>query len=251
MKKTGLVLGGGGAKGSYEIGVWAALRDLGMEGEIGGVSGASIGALNMALFAQGDLQRALELWLGLSTRDVVGVDFKRVLLSRSGALSQKKVRAVIEGVLDSEAILRSPLELYACCCRTQGYQAEYIPLKRPLPAPVETILLASSAIPVAFPPVQMDGRLYCDGGVADNEPARPLYDAGYRRIILVGLNPEKPPDTRALAGAEVCVLLPRRRELFRSGMETVLEFSPERSLRRICCGYQDALEGLRTFFGRG
>jgi len=251
MKKTGLVLGGGGAKGSYEAGVWLALRDLGLEGEIGGVSGTSIGALNLALFAQGDLQRALDLWLGLSKRDVVRVDFKRMLLSQNGALSQKKVKEILRQALDPEKILRSPLDLYACCCRTQGYQAEYIPLKRPLPAPVETVLLASSAIPVAFQPVWMDGRPYCDGGVADNEPVRPLYEAGYRRIIVVGLNPEKPPETGAFPGAELCVIVPKRKELFRAGMETVLDFSPERSLRRICCGYQDGLEKLEAFFGRG
>ena len=45
MAKTGLVLGGGGAKGSYEIGVWMALRDLELEADIAGVSGTSIGAL--------------------------------------------------------------------------------------------------------------------------------------------------------------------------------------------------------------
>ena len=252
MKKMGLVLGGGGAKGSYEIGVWMALRDLGLERYIGGVSGASIGALNMALFAQGDLQRAVTLWLALSTRDVVGLDFKRILLSQNGALSQKKVRGMIHQFLDLDALQRSPLELFACCCRTEGYQAEYFDLKDDeLPESVETILLASSAIPVAFPPVRMDGRLYCDGGVTDNEPVRPLYEAGYRRFIVVGLNPDKPPATQDFAGAEFCVVLPRRKELFHSGMETVLSFSPEKNLRRIGYGYQDGMEQLGAFFGRG
>lgn len=251
MKKTGLVLGGGGAKGSYEIGVWMALRELGLETSIRGVSGASIGALNMALFAQGDLQEALELWLGLSTRDVVGVDFKRVLLSREGALSQKKIRSILQKVLNPEALAASPLDLYACCCRTEGYQAEYISLNRPRPTDIAAVLLASAAIPVAFPPVWMDGRAYCDGGVADNEPVRPLYEKGFRRLIVVGLNPEKPPRTEGFPGAEFCIIVPRRRELFRSGVETVLEFSPERSLRRLSCGYLDGLEALGAFFGKG
>jgi len=249
--KTGLVLGGGGAKGSYEIGVWMALRELGLEKSIRGVSGASIGALNMALFAQGDLQEALKLWLELSTRDVVGVDFKRVLLSREGALSQKKIRSILQKVLNPEALAASPLDLYACCCRTEGYQAEYISLNRPRPTDIATVLLASAAIPVAFPPVWMDGRAYCDGGVADNEPVRPLYEGGFRRLIVVGLNPEKPPRTEGFPGAEFCIIVPRRRELFRSGVETVLEFSPERSLRRLSSGYLDGLEALGSFFGKG
>ena len=79
MKKMGLVLGGGGGKGSYEIGVWMALRDLELEPEIGGVSGTSVGALNTALYAQGDLHSAVNLWTSLSTEDIVHLDMQKVM----------------------------------------------------------------------------------------------------------------------------------------------------------------------------
>ena len=52
--KYGIVFCGGGAKGAYQIGAWKRLRELGMDKEIIGVSGASIGAMNSMLFAQGD-----------------------------------------------------------------------------------------------------------------------------------------------------------------------------------------------------
>ena len=48
----GLVLEGGGAKGSYQIGVCKALAELGLE--VGGVAGTSIGALNGAMIVQGE-----------------------------------------------------------------------------------------------------------------------------------------------------------------------------------------------------
>ena len=41
MEKLGLVLAGGGGKGAYEIGVWQALRDLGLEQSVAAVSGTS------------------------------------------------------------------------------------------------------------------------------------------------------------------------------------------------------------------
>ena len=55
QKKIGLVLSGGGAKGAYEVGVWAALEQLGLTGSIDGIIGSSVGALNAVLFALGDL----------------------------------------------------------------------------------------------------------------------------------------------------------------------------------------------------
>ena len=58
--QTALVLGGGGAKGAYEIGAIEALAELGIQA--GSVYGTSIGALNAAMLAQGDLDAAVSLW---------------------------------------------------------------------------------------------------------------------------------------------------------------------------------------------
>ena len=71
MEKLGLVLAGGGGKGAYEIGVWQALRDLGLEQSVAAVSGTSVGALNAALFATGDLERARTVWRDLSPGHII------------------------------------------------------------------------------------------------------------------------------------------------------------------------------------
>lgn len=60
----GLVLSGGGAKGAYEVGVWQALHEAGLAGDVTAVSGTSIGAVNAALFASWpDPKGAERLWL--------------------------------------------------------------------------------------------------------------------------------------------------------------------------------------------
>ena len=60
----GLVLSGGGAKGAYEVGVWQALHESGLAGDIVAISGTSIGAVNAALFASWpDPKGAERLWL--------------------------------------------------------------------------------------------------------------------------------------------------------------------------------------------
>jgi NTE family protein len=71
VEKLGLVLAGGGGKGAYEIGVWQALRDLGLEQSVTAVSGTSVGALNAALFATGDLERARTVWRDLSPTHII------------------------------------------------------------------------------------------------------------------------------------------------------------------------------------
>ena len=55
--KRALVLSGGGSRGAYECGAWQALRELNVR--LDGVYGTSIGALNAALVAQGDLEAAV------------------------------------------------------------------------------------------------------------------------------------------------------------------------------------------------
>lgn len=56
MKPYGLILAGGGAKGAYQIGAWKAMRELDIEFEA--IAGASIGAINGAMIAQGDFDDA-------------------------------------------------------------------------------------------------------------------------------------------------------------------------------------------------
>lgn len=57
----GLVLGGGGAKGAYQIGCWQALRESGID-RFGALAGTSVGALNAVLVAQDDFDRAVRIW---------------------------------------------------------------------------------------------------------------------------------------------------------------------------------------------
>ena len=67
--KTAIVLAGGGSKGSYQAGVWKALRELGVEYQI--VTGTSIGAVNGALMVMGDYERAERLWHTVTVEDIM------------------------------------------------------------------------------------------------------------------------------------------------------------------------------------
>lgn len=68
----GLVLEGGGAKGAYQIGAAKALQEMGIE--IKGIAGSSIGAINGAMIAQGDLDKAYKIWAEMSLSRVFDVN---------------------------------------------------------------------------------------------------------------------------------------------------------------------------------
>lgn len=60
----GLVLGGGGAKGAYQVGVWETMVETGLAPRIKVLSGTSVGAINAALFATcSDTGRMERVWL--------------------------------------------------------------------------------------------------------------------------------------------------------------------------------------------
>ena len=65
----GLVLAGGGAKGGYQIGVWRTLREMGIDRLVTGVAGASVGAINAALFAWSAYDAAEQAWRAAEESD--------------------------------------------------------------------------------------------------------------------------------------------------------------------------------------
>ena len=91
MKGTALILAGGGGKGAYEIGVWKSMIECGADQNISAVSGASVGGLNGALFAQGDYQAAERIWLAMSEEKILTPGKKTLLEGLRGGNSRLQV----------------------------------------------------------------------------------------------------------------------------------------------------------------
>ncbi|MDD3641725.1 MAG: patatin-like phospholipase family protein, partial [Atribacterota bacterium] len=75
-EKYGLVLEGGGAKGSYEIGAYKALEEMGIQ--ISAVTGTSVGALNGVMIAQHEVEKACKLWHDIHPSQIMKVDEKKL-----------------------------------------------------------------------------------------------------------------------------------------------------------------------------
>ena len=70
MSKTAIVLAGGGSRGAYQLGVWKALREMGVDYQL--VTGTSVGALNGTLMVQQDYEKACRVWENITSEDIVG-----------------------------------------------------------------------------------------------------------------------------------------------------------------------------------
>ena len=81
---NGLVLDGGGVKGSYQVGAYFAFRDCHIK--LNGFVGTSIGAFNAALLASGKEQELLEFWYKVNPGEILGFDKKYI-----EAVENKKV----------------------------------------------------------------------------------------------------------------------------------------------------------------
>ena len=101
MKKFGIALAGGGARGAYQIGAWKALKEHGLDQYICAYAGASVGSLNATLFAMGDYELAEKLWMSLE-RDTL-FNFDKKILKR---IFKEKLNFLNRGVYSTKKLVK-------------------------------------------------------------------------------------------------------------------------------------------------
>ncbi len=243
--RWGLVLGGGGGKGAFQIGVFKAIKELLSDIDIAGVSGASVGSLNAVLYSQNDLSMSEYIWNNISNEQFLDtelsmIDFKEGLFTRQGLID------IISQYVDFEKIRSLSYPIYASVSRYDengdgAGQKTYMELNNMDNELITKVLLASSAMPYIYEPVKIGNYVYRDGGLTDNMPIKPLYDLGIDQFICVGLSPETKIDTSLYPGAKIILIKPMKSlgEL----LDGTLDFSAKGAAIRMRCGY---LDGKRT-----
>ena len=264
-RSIGLVFSGGGGKGAYEIGVWKALDHFGITPNIGGVSGASVGALNAALFAQGDLATAEAVWRSISPEAVMTLNgpisgLQRFLdlfdtnldkwlqdyLSNRGILSKDGLSHLIQEHIQADLMRTFCGPVYVAAYNLTRKQLVYFDLleTRSLDE-LEYQLLASASIPMIFGETYLNDNIYLDGGipvVGDNTPVLPLYQHGFRRLIVVHLSREVPVDRNRFPNCDIIEITPSDDlgDLFSGTMN----FNQQKLQYLIDQGFRDAYQFL-------
>ena len=242
----GLVLSGGGGKGAYQIGAWRALIEMGWDCRITAVSGASVGALNGALIGCTDYEHAEALWKSVTPLQFLDIDLP---LENDGIFSREGLIQLMQGRLDLSQLATSSRRVFANTSQREpdgSYLARYFDLNAAGPERALQILLASSALPVAYCSEMLDGMPNLDGGLTDNLPVKPLYDAGLRHMVVVSvaededlLIPEVYP------GTEFLQIRPSRD--IGHLLDGTLDFSSKGARFRLELGYRDTLRYLRAY----
>ena len=202
--ETALVLGGGGAKGAYEIGAVAALNDLGIRA--GSVYGTSVGALNAAMYAQDDMTTAEALWSSIRLSDVVSeeslaiaddaeniFDHPEKLLEFITRYAQKKgmdvtpLMDILKKIIHEDAIRRSGVKLGLVTTKFPSLAMIEKRLDDMESGTLHDWLMASASCFPIFPMTQIGGNRYIDGGFCDNTPVEMAVRSGAREIIAIDI----------------------------------------------------------------
>lgn len=202
--ETALVLGGGGAKGAYEVGAIAALDELGIKA--GSVFGTSVGALHAAMYAQGNMDAAAALWDNIRLSDVVSeeslaiaddaeniFDHPEKLLEFITRYAQKKgvdvspLMDILHKLIDEDKIRRSGVHLGIVTTRFPSLAMVEKRLEEMETGSLIDWLMASASCFPIFPMKQVGGDRYIDGGFCDNTPVEMAVRSGARDIVAIDI----------------------------------------------------------------
>ena len=218
-KKINLALQGGGAHGAFTWGVLDHILDDGRLA-IEGISGASAGAVNAVMLADGfteggtagaraalraywqevsraaalsPLQRSpLDRMMGRWSLDTspayVAMDLMSRLLSPYdlNPLAYNPLRNILTQCIDFERLARSPIKLFVTATNVRTGRGRVFRNGEITP----DVLLASACLPTMFQAIEIDGESYWDGGYSGNPTITPLVrECHSHDTILVQINP--------------------------------------------------------------
>lgn len=259
----GVVLEGGGAKGSYHIGAYKAIIELGIP--VGLIAGTSIGAVNGAAIAQGDFDKAYKLWWNIKNSMIFDVEdyhvekWKNLKIDKesldymasklkeiiaTGGLDTGIMKSLLENIIDEEKLRNSDVDFALVTVSISDMKPVEI-YKADIPkGKMISYILASASFP-GFKSEMVAGKRFIDGGVYNNLPINLAYNKGYKNIISIrthGIGREKkfnlPSDVKN-------IIIEPREELGKT-----LDFNEEVARYNIRLGYYDAMKALKNLFGR-
>jgi len=221
-KQVALLLQGGGALGSYQAGVYAALAEAGYAPDW--VAGISIGAINAALIAGNAptdrVDRLRAFWEGVTAPGLPIFGFAapgyaglgHAALERgaavAGALTVGRpgffarwdpiswmlagfppshyhtdpLRQTLERLVDFDRIAAGPTRLSVGAVHVASGEMRYFDSRETRIGPAH--VLASSALPPGFAAAEIEGEAYWDGGLVSNTPLQYVLSCYPRRSLL-------------------------------------------------------------------
>ena len=243
--QKGLVLAGGGARGSYQVGVWRALTELGWRPDL--ITGTSVGSLNGAMFVLDLYEVARDMWLTIRSKDVMELPEENADLSalhsflrsvvKAGGMDVSPLEEIVERVLDEDALRKADIRFGLVTVEQKGLKPRELTLDEIPQGRVKDYLMASAACFPALRAREIDGVKFLDGGYSDNMPTGLAKKMGADELVCVDL--EGVGITRPnLTGLPTTMV----RSYWELG--DILRFDPETARRNIELGYYDTRRAM-------
>ena len=195
-----LVLGGGGLKGISEVGVLRALSEAGIRPA--GIVGTSIGSL-IGAFAASDMDWK-DMWdiaLTMDKQDVVQLNRRVAWIN---GIRQKSVfrgttlRDYFSRILPENGWEAMNIPLLINAVDLGDGSTEWFGIGGRLDVPLADAVYASSALPVFYPPLEIDGRAFIDGGTSHPLALQRAHEAGAGTIIGVDVGAGETGDVESI-----------------------------------------------------
>lgn len=176
---------GGAALASIQVGMLRTLLGAGIRPDM--ITGASSGALNGAMLAaepDAALRRLESIWTTVRRADILPLrplTLVRLLAGRSPYIAPSTgIRRVLEQHLPIDRIEDASIPLHVVASDTATREKVVLSSGNAIDA-----LVASTAIPGIYPPVEIDGRLLIDGGLAEDPPLGTAVERGATTVYLL------------------------------------------------------------------
>lgn len=195
--KRAICLSGGGSKGSYEIGVWKALRKLHINYHI--VTGTSIGALNGAMMTQKSFSKAKKLWSKLEFNQIFDSNLKenstmKDLISeygknmiQNGGMDITNLENLLRKTIHCNKFFHSDIDFGLVTYNVTTLKPNEITKRELTKENLVDYLIASSTCFPAFQKKEIHEEYFIDGGYFDNMPINLAIKLGADEIIAVDL----------------------------------------------------------------
>ncbi len=263
---VGLALEGGGAKGSYEIGAYVALTQLGYKFDA--VAGTSIGSLNAALIVQGNIKLAQKLWLNADS-EIIGINKKIVELHKNFKLNKENIklsvdeinkilknkgldvtnyRKILDEFIDEYKIRKSKINYGLVTVRLNDLKPMELTIKEIEKGKLSQYIMASSYLPVFKMQKIIDDSYYLDGGVSNNLPISLLEKMGCNKVVAIRINGVGLSKKKLISKTEVVEIAPTK------DTGPVIFFDNKDVINNYNMGYYDTLlyfnkvDGFKYYF---
>jgi len=257
--QLGLALGGGGARGSYQIGVLRALEEEGLLQQINHISGSSIGAINtLMVMAKLSSERMLEIWEMINNSEIYGRHLDKLKFDRVGLFSLKDMYQKLTKQVSLSEIRESKIQGYVTAARIKKrHMIDQVLLHRmekevfhlnEQEDPYKAVL-ASASIPVLFGSTEVGEEYYVDGGAVDNCPIQPLIEQGCDVIIAVPIDGHFHP--KKYDQDDILLINMEAKKLFSLTMLDILDFKPEDVKHKSMYGYLMAKAMIKKLKDQG